>query len=94
VIGQCAVLAAKGNPGVVKANMRGEDLLLITIDNCPECRELQQDVPFCTLNQGVITEFAEVHLGLAVTTKETACMAMGAPRCEISVRLAKEGSFA
>ena len=90
-IGQSAVLAAKGNPGVVRASMVGEDRLVITIDACPECRDLKTDTPFCTLNQGVITEFAEGHLGLAVETRETACMAMGAPRCEITVSIKPGG---
>jgi hypothetical protein len=87
LIGQAAVLAAKGNPGVVRAAMSGQDKLLITIENCPECRQLKLDAPFCTLNQGVITEFAELHLGLAVETVETRCAAMGAPLCEIQVRI-------
>lgn len=91
VIGQAAVLAAKGNPGTVRAAMNGDDRLVVTIDNCPECRELKRETPFCTLNQGVITEFALLHLGLVVATRETQCMAMGAPRCEIEVRLPPEG---
>ena len=88
LIGQAAVLAAKGNPGVVRAAMDGEDRLLITIENCPECRELKRATPFCTINQGVITEFAELHLGLAVQTREISCISMGAPQCVIEVRLA------
>ena len=87
LIGQSAVLAAKGNPGVVRAGMKGEDRLVITIERCPECRGLSLTSPFCTLNQGVITEFAEAYLGLAVATRETMCMATGAAHCEIEVRI-------
>jgi len=86
-IGQVAVLAAKGNPGTVRASMKGDDLLVITIANCPECRQLKRATPFCYLNQGVITEFAEAHLGLEVQTEETRCMALGDAQCEIEVRL-------
>lgn len=84
-IGQAAVLAAKDAPGVVRATMKDPKTLLITIDACPECRGLTRETPFCYLNQGVITEFAERHLGLAVGTRETRCMATGDPRCEIEV---------
>jgi predicted hydrocarbon binding protein len=87
LIGQAAVLAAKGNPGTVRAAMKGTDTLVITIAACPECRRLQRSSPFCYLNQGVITEFAEAHLGLAVSTRETRCMAMSDPHCEIEVTL-------
>ncbi len=87
VIGQAAVLAAKGNPGTVRAAMKGDELLVITIADCPECRRLKRSAPFCYLNQGVITEFAEAHLGIGVTTQETRCMALGDKQCEIEVRL-------
>lgn len=85
LVGQAAVLAAKGNPGVVRAQMRGKSLLLITIESCPECRGLSRETPFCFLNQGIITEFADRYLGLRVGTEETACIATGAPICEIHV---------
>lgn len=84
-VGQAAVLAARGNPGTVRARMRDDAHLLITIEACPECRGIVQDAPFCYLNQGIITEFAERHLGLHVDTVETRCMAAGAPDCEIEV---------
>jgi predicted ArsR family transcriptional regulator len=87
VIGQAAVLAAKGNPGVVRASMRSSDLLIVTIEDCPECRFLQADGPFCYLNQGVITEFAERYLDLQVRTEETRCAAMGDAACEIEVSI-------
>src|SRR5262245_32320493 len=86
-IGQAAVLAAKGNPGVVRAAMKNNNLLLVTIENCPECRNLQSDAPFCYLNQGVITEFAEKYLGLQVHTEEIRCMAVGDELCEIEVSI-------
>jgi predicted hydrocarbon binding protein len=86
-IGQAAVLAAKDNPGVVRAAMRGE-ALLVTIDNCPECRKLQRTTPFCYLNQGLLTEFADIYLGIQVKTQETKCIAMGDARCEVEVTLA------
>ncbi len=86
-IGQAAVLAARGNPGVVRAVMKGKDLLVVTIENCPECRCLQTDGPFCYLNQGVITEFAERYLDLQVQTEETRCAAMGDAVCEIEVSI-------
>jgi predicted hydrocarbon binding protein len=87
-IGQAAVLAARGNPGVVRALPQGDSTLLIAIEKCPECRDVQRDRPFCFLNQGIITEFAARYLQVAVATRETACMALGAPRCEIVVSLA------
>jgi predicted hydrocarbon binding protein len=87
VIGQAAVLAAKENPGIVRATMRSESLLAITIENCPECRGLRKQSPFCYLNQGVISEFAERFLKLQVNTRETKCMATGDPACEIEVSL-------
>jgi predicted hydrocarbon binding protein len=85
VIGQAAVLGARNNPGVVRAAMRGDNLLVITIDDCPECRGLKRDTPFCFLNQGLITELAEAELGLKVRTEETKCIAMGDRQCEIQV---------
>jgi predicted hydrocarbon binding protein len=85
VIGQAAVLAAKDNPGVVRAAMKGDGLLVITIEKCPECRGLKRETPFCFLNQGIITEFAARYLDVRVRTQETACIAMGAPRCEVEV---------
>jgi predicted hydrocarbon binding protein len=87
VIGQAAVLAAKGNPGSVRAAMRG-DALVITIENCPECRNLRREAPFCYLNQGIITEFAETHLGMRVRMEETKCMALGERSCEITASVA------
>jgi hypothetical protein len=86
-IGQAAVLAASGNPGFVKAAMKSEELLVITIENCPECRGLEERTPFCFLNQGVITEFALSYLDLRVNTQETSCIAMGAGACETEVRI-------
>ena len=85
LIGQAAVLAAKDNPGRVTAKMKGRDVLVITIENCPECRGLKRKMPFCYLNQGVITEFAAVYLNLHVVTRETRCMAVGDDHCEIEV---------
>ncbi len=85
VIGQAAVLAAKDNPGKVAAKMKSKDVLLITIERCPECRGLHRQTPFCYLNQGVISEFASAYLHMNVATKETRCMAMGDARCEIEV---------
>lgn len=90
-IGQAAVLAARGNPGVVRALPQGDSRLLIVIEQCPECRDVQRDTPFCFLNQGIITEFAARYLGVQVTTRETACMALGAPHCEIEVALVAGG---
>jgi predicted hydrocarbon binding protein len=86
-IGQAAVLAAKGNPGSVRAAMRG-DSLVITIEDCPECRGLRREIPFCYLNQGIITEFAESHLGIKVKVEETRCMALGERACEIVATVA------
>lgn len=85
VIGQAAVLAARDAPGVVRASMKNPKTLVISIDDCPECRDLKRESPFCFLNQGVIAEFAERHLGIQVTTEETRCHACGDPRCEIEV---------
>lgn len=90
VIGQAAVLAAKGNPGIVRASMKGKDLLIVTIEDCPECRDLRSDGPFCYINQGVITEFAEKYLNLQVRTEETRCVAMGDSTCEIEVSIVNE----
>lgn len=87
VIGQAAVLSAKENPGVVRATMKSDFLLSIIIENCPECRNLQREAPFCYLNQGVITEFAERFLDVQVITEETRCIALGDPVCEIEVKL-------
>lgn len=87
LIGQAAVLAAKGNPGTVRAALKSDSLLSITIEDCPECRNLQRRTPFCYLNQGVITEFAESYLSLGVETRETRCIAVGGPLCEIQVTL-------
>ena len=86
LIGQAAVLAARGNPGVVRARMRGP-ALIITIANCPECRGLTREAPFCFLNQGLTTAFADLYLHVAVRTTETKCIAMGDPVCEITVTL-------
>jgi predicted hydrocarbon binding protein len=85
LIGQAAVLAAKDNPGKVTAKMKSKDVLLITIERCPECRGLSRHTPFCYINQGVISEFASSSLELQVVTRETRCMAMGDERCEIEV---------
>jgi len=85
VIGQAAVLAARDNPGAVRAVMEGDALLVVTILKCPECRGLKREAPFCFLNQGIITEFAARYLGVRVRTQETACVAMGAPFCRIEV---------
>ena len=85
VIGQAAVLAAKDGPGVVRAVMKGDALLVITIEECPECLGLRRDAPFCFLNQGIITEFAARYLEARVRTQETACMAIGASLCQIEV---------
>lgn len=87
LIGQAAVLGARGNPGVVRASMRGPDLLVIIIESCPECRGLTRDAPFCFLNQGLMTELAERYLGLRVKTEETRCIATGGRACEIQVTL-------
>jgi hypothetical protein len=86
-IGQAAVLAAEDNPGIVRAAMKGEKLLAITIENCPECRGLQRDTPFCYLNQGLITEFADLYMDIHVQTRETKCTAMGDHLCEIEVSI-------
>jgi hypothetical protein len=85
VIGQAAVLGARNNPGVVRAAMKGDELLVITIEDCPECRGLKRDTPFCFLTQGLITELAEADLGLEVKTEEAKCIAMGDRQCEIQV---------
>jgi predicted hydrocarbon binding protein len=85
LIGQAAVLGARNNPGVVRAAMRGDNLLVITIEDCPECRGLKRDTPFCFLNQGLITELAEGDLGIKIKTEETKCIAMGDRQCEIQV---------
>jgi predicted hydrocarbon binding protein len=87
LVGQAAVLAAAGNPGIVRARMRDDSHLLITIGQCPECRGLQRAAPFCFLNQGIITEFAGRYLDLRVKTDEIECMAQGAAACEIEVAL-------
>lgn len=85
LIGQAAVLAVKGNPGVVRATMKEPGRLVITIEKCPECRDLERDKPFCFLNQGIITEFAQRYLGASVKTEETACLAVGDAVCQIEV---------
>lgn len=85
LIGQAAVLAAKDNPGKVTARMKTKDVLLITIERCPECRGLSRQTPFCYINQGVISEFASTYAGVRVNTRETRCMAMGDEQCEIEV---------
>jgi len=87
LIGQAAVLAAKENPGVVRAAFPTDSVLAITIEECPECRGLRRRTPFCFLNQGIITEFAERYLGVKVSTVETKCMAQGSPFCLTEVSL-------
>ncbi len=87
MIGQAAVLGARGNPGVVRATMRGPDLLLITIEKCPECRGLKRETAFCFLNQGLMTELAESYLSLRIKTEETKCIATGGRACEIQVTI-------
>lgn len=89
LIGQAAVLGAQGNPGVVRATMRDPELLIITIENCPECRGLKREWPFCYLNQGLIAEFAQGYLNLRVRTEETNCSALGDRVCEIQVSLSR-----
>jgi predicted hydrocarbon binding protein len=84
-IGQAALLAAKGSPGVVRASFPRDNVLCITIEDCPECRGLKRDSPFCFLNQGLITEFAAAYLKVRVRTEETACMALGDPFCRTEV---------
>jgi hypothetical protein len=86
-IGQASVLAAEDNPGIVRATMKGDKLLAITIEDCPECRGLHRNTPFCYLNQGLITEFADLYMGIRVQTQETKCMAMGDHFCEIEVNI-------
>jgi predicted hydrocarbon binding protein len=90
LIGQAAVLAAQDNPGSVSAKMKSRDVLLITIERCPECRGLRRSTPFCYLNQGIISEFASSFLSLHVATNETHCMALGDARCEIEVTVEAE----
>lgn len=85
VIGQAAMLAARDNPGIVRAAMEDDALLVVTILKCPECCGLKRQAPFCFLNQGIITEFAARYLGVRVRTQETACIAVGAPFCRIEV---------
>jgi predicted hydrocarbon binding protein len=85
-LGWVAVLGARNNPGVLRAVLRGDDLLVITIEDCLECRGLKRDTPFCYLNQGLVTEVAEADLGVEVQTEETKCIAMGDRQCEIQVR--------
>jgi predicted hydrocarbon binding protein len=87
VIGQAAVLAAKDNPGTVRAELDDEDKLILTIEDCPECRGLKEETPFCYLNQGLLSEFAEIFLDVRATTRETRCTAMGDRFCEIEVRI-------
>jgi hypothetical protein len=86
-IGQAAVLAARDNPGRVRATMKGDKVLAIIIENCPECRGLHRNTPFCYLNQGLITEFADVYMGIRVQTQESRCIAMGDASCEIEVSI-------
>ncbi len=87
LIGQAAVLAARHNPGVVRAAFKPDGVLAITIEACPECRGLERKTPFCFLNQGVIVEFAERYLDARVHTEETRCMAQGDPVCQTEVAL-------
>ena len=87
LIGQAAVLAAKGNPGTVQAKMKTPEILVISIDECPECRGIRRDTPFCYINQGVITEFARSYNLGRVSTAEKLCSALGDKRCEIEVTL-------
>jgi hypothetical protein len=87
LIGQAAVLGARGNPGVVRASMRGPDLLVITIERCPECRNLKREQSFCFLNQGLMAELAESYLRVRIQTEEPKCAAVGAKVCEIHVTL-------
>ena len=68
--------------------MDGNDRLVITIENCPECRGLTRETPICFINQGVTEEFARRFLGFEVTTLESQCSALGAPHCEIEVKRA------
>ena len=84
LLGQAAVLAAEGNPGKVRATAdRGG--LVLSIENCPECRGLRHSAPICYLNQGVATEFARRFLNIEVRTSEVRCSALGDPCCEIRV---------
>ncbi len=84
VLGQAALLASQGNPGTVRPSMDREGLLL-RLENCPECRSLSWETPFCFINQGIVTEFAKRYLNLEVSTTETQCMAMGASFCVIRI---------
>jgi predicted hydrocarbon binding protein len=60
--------------------MRDETHLAITIGQCPECRDLRQQAPFCFLNQGIITEFAARYLDTRVRTDETRALDRDQPR--------------
>lgn len=87
LVGQAAVLAARHNPGVVRAAFKPDGVLAIKIEACPECLGLSLKKPFCFLNQGIIVEFAERYLGARVHTEETRCMAQGDPFCQTEVAL-------
>lgn len=87
ILGQAAVLATRGNPGLVKAAMRDPDQLTLTIERCFECRGLKRQKPFCFLHQGLLSAFAESALGLKIRMEETRCLATGGPACEIQLVL-------
>jgi hypothetical protein len=90
LIAQAALLVAHGNPGVVRTAMRDPHHLVITIEQCPECRGLRRSSAFCFLNQGLISEFAADSLRLGVDTRETRCIAVGDAVCETQVSLREQ----
>jgi predicted hydrocarbon binding protein len=92
LIAEAAVLGARGNPGIVRASIRDGEKLSIVIENCPECRGLTRDAPFCFLNQGLIVELAGRYLGVSLKTEETQCIATGGRACEIQVELLARAS--
>jgi predicted hydrocarbon binding protein len=84
---QVASIAAQGNPGRIGTRIDSAGTLHVIIDDCPECRRISSSAPFCSLNQGMLSEFAARYLSLSVTTKETRCMASGDESCEVEVAL-------
>ncbi|MFO1035466.1 MAG: bacteriochlorophyll 4-vinyl reductase [Geminicoccaceae bacterium] len=58
---------------------------ILTVHNCPLCRETPADAPLCTFYAGTFQRLFQVIVAPATSVRETACRAMGAPACTFRV---------
>ena len=58
---------------------------ILTVHNCPLCRETAADAPLCTFYAGTFQRLFQVIVAPATSVRETACRAMGAPACTFRV---------